>query len=119
MQVDADVEFCQRIMSGEEKIPHNFRGTAYEEVVLPEDFVAYEDMTYVEIETVLEKLRDLDERHELGDRELTKWEEHDAAEFNTKQNFFQTRRDKTVLDTCDDFKSILSFFGMITLSDRV
>jgi len=84
-----------------------------------EEFVPYEDMTYIEIEALLEKLKDLDDRHEEEDRVLTKWEEHDAAEYETKKSFFGDRAAKTVLDTCEDFKIILSFFGMITLSDRV
>ena len=53
-------------MSREEKIPLDFKGSIYEKDIdlAPQDFVPYENMTYVEIEALLEKLKDLDERIE-------------------------------------------------------
>ena len=48
-------------------------------------------MTYIQIEALLKKLKALDERYDEPDRVLTKWEEHDAVEYESKFNFFLDR----------------------------
>ena len=56
-----------------------------------QDFVPYEKMTYEEIEALLDKLKELDDRIEKPDRVLTKWEEYDAVEYENKFDFFMKR----------------------------
>ena len=76
-------------------------------------------MTYVEIEEKHKELKELDDRYDEEDRVLEKWQIHDEIEYKIKYNFFLNRSNTSLLDTCDNFQKMVSFYGIIQLNDRV
>ena len=49
----------------------------------------------------------------------TDWDKLERKEYETKLEFFTERSVKSVMDTCQEFKEIISFYGMVELNDRV
>ena len=44
---------------------------------------------------------------------------HDAIEYKTKFDYYMKQNKMSILDLCDNFKQMMSFYGIIQLNDRV
>ena len=47
------------------------------------------------------------------------WDKLERKEFEMKLDFFKEKSVKSVMDTCQEFKDIISFYGIVELNDRV
>ena len=108
------MSLCKSVLNGSQNI-----GMENDPFVFEENSIDYKDMTYVQIEEKLAELKELDDRYEESDRILQKWEIHDEIEYKIKHDFFLVRSKKSLLETCDNFTNMTSFYGIIQLNDRV
>ena len=97
------MNLCQTLLCEKDKI----------DVEHGQDHIDYKGMTYFEIEETFKQLKKVDDRYDLPDPILNKWEMHDVIEYKIKYDFFKDRSNKSMFDICDNFKMLFSFEGLI------